>query len=237
MATTRAARIRLGVLLVSIAVGGAIASVVLGNDLSAVRLLVEDAGAWAGLVFVALHVVISLVPVPRSLLAVLAGTIFGAWAGMALSLIGSVIAAGVTFTLARHVGREAVAQVSGPRTYRVERVLRDHGFVAVSAARLTPIAPFTVTNYAAGISSVRPRDYTASLVGLIPGSIAWATVGASTGRDAGTVTVVASVVIVLFVGAAGVWRRTSRPWSRPPTHVQARAGELERTPPPGSAGA
>ena len=56
-------------------------------------LAVRDAGVWAGLVFVVLHVVVCLVPVPRSLFALTAGALFGAQAGIALSLTGSGLAA------------------------------------------------------------------------------------------------------------------------------------------------
>lgn len=223
MATMRAARIRLGALLVSIALGGVAGFAVLGDDLGGVRMMVQDSGAWAGLVFVVVHVVFGLVPVPRSLLAVMAGALFGALAGMTLSLVGSVIAAAVTFSLARRFGREAVAQLSGPRIRRVERVLRDHGFVALLTARLTPIAPFSVTNYGAGVSSVRARDYGASLVGLVPGSIAWASVGARSGRDADTLAVTASVAIVLFVAPAWVWRRAAGRGVDRPTRKKAAA--------------
>ncbi len=204
------ARWRLAALLVVIAVGGVVAWLVLGEDLEVVRSAVRDAGAWGGLVFVVLHVAVSLAPVPRSLLGAIAGALFGLAGGIALSVVGSVLAAALTFAIARRLGREAVAQLTGPRIDRVERLLRDQGLVAVVLARLTPVAPFVLTNYGAGVSAVRTRDYAlGTLVGVVPGSVAWATVGASAGQDSTILLAVASAGVALFVIALVVGRRLS----------------------------
>ncbi|WP_377639063.1 TVP38/TMEM64 family protein [Oryzobacter terrae] len=205
------ARLRLVALPVALVVGGVLASVVLGDDLAAVRSAVRDAGAWGGVVFVVAHVVLCLVPVPRTLLSLLAGTLFGVAGGIGLSLVASWAAAALTFTIARGVGREAVASLAGPRTARVERLLAEQGLVAVVVARLTPVAPFVVTNYGSGLSAVRGRDYAlGTLVGVVPGSVAWATVGGSTGADPTTLAVGASVGVVLLVTTLLLGRRFGR---------------------------
>lgn len=200
--------LRLALLVGAVVVGGVLAWSLAGDDLEVVRAAVRAAGAWGWLVFVVLHVVLSLVPVPRSLLALAAGALFGAGAGIALSFVGSLLAAALAFAIARRMGREAVERLAGPRVARVDRLLRDQGLVAVVVARLTPVAPFVLTNYGAGMSAVRTRDYAlGSLAGLLPGSVAWATVGASAGTDARTLLVSASVVVVLLVVALLLGRR------------------------------
>lgn len=200
--------LRLVLLVGAVAAGGVVAWALLGDDLSVVRRAVDDAGPWGAVVFVALHVVLSLVPVPRSLLAVIAGALFGVAAGIALSVLASVLSAAVTFAIGRRVGREAVARLTGPRVERVERLLHERGLVAVLAARLTPVAPFVVTNYGSGMSSVRTRDYAlGTVVGVVPGSVAWATVGGAAGREPGALLWGVTVVVVLLVVAALVGRR------------------------------
>ncbi len=203
-----AARLRLAALLVALVVGGVVASLVLGDDLEAVRSAVRDAGAWGGLVFVVAHVVICLVPVPRTLLSLLAGALFGVAGGIGLSLVASWATAALTFAIARGVGREAVASLAGPRVARVERLLSEQGLVAVVVARLTPVAPFVLTNYGSGLSAVRGRDYAlGTAVGVIPGSVAWATVGGSAGADPTTLLVGATVGVVLLVVTVLLGRR------------------------------
>lgn len=202
---------RLVLLVAAVAAGGVLAWSLTGDDLAVVRDAVRAAGPWGALVFVLLHVVLSLVPVPRSLLAVAAGALFGIASGIGLSFLGSLLAAALTFAIGRRVGREAVERLAGPRAARVDRLLRDQGLVAVVVARLTPVAPFVVTNYGAGMSAVRTRDYAlGTVVGLVPGSVAWATVGASAGTDARTLLVAVSVVVVLLVVALLLGRRLAR---------------------------
>lgn len=202
------ARLRLALLVAAVATGGLVATLTLGDDLEVVRATVAGAGAWGALLFLGLHVALGLVPVPRSLLALVAGAVFGAVAGTALSYAASLLAAAAGYAVARRLGREAVTELTGPRVERVERALRHQGLAAVVVARLTPVAPFVVTNYAAGISAVRTRDYVVgSVVGLLPGSVAWAAVGSSAGRDPRTLVVALSVAVVLLLAAVVVGRR------------------------------
>lgn len=194
----------------ALAVGGIAVSAILGEELELVRAAVGGAGVWGAVVFMVFHVVVCLLPVPRNALAAVAGSLFGLPVGAALSITGSAAAALVTFALARRFGREAVTQVRSPRIDRVQRVLHDHGPLALVTARLTPVAPFVITNYAAGLRSVRTRDYVASLVALVPGSIAWATVG--TGATAGmrVLYIAATAALVVIVGVALARHITAR---------------------------
>ena len=55
---------------------------------------------------------------------------------------------------------------------------RQRGWLAVLSLRLIPMVPFAVVNYAAGASAVRPLPYSlATLVGLVPGTVAVVVLG------------------------------------------------------------
>ena len=208
--TSRAARLRLLGLGIAVLIGGGLVWLMLGGDLDAVQAAVASTGAWGPLVYVALHVVLTLVPVSKNLLAGVAGALFGLGLGIALSWLASMVAAVVGFAIARRLGREAVASLTGPRIERVEDILRHQGLVAVLVARLTPI-PFTVVNYGAGVSAVSWRDYVVgTAVGVLPGSVGYVALGASAGRDARTFVVATSVATVILVGALIVGRRMRR---------------------------
>ena len=106
---TRAAVLRLVALLVAVALAGALAWLLLGGDIDAVRETVEAAGPWAPLVYVALHVLLTLVPVPKNLLR---GHRGGAVRARRRNgpVVGGFGARGcVGFAVARRLGREAVA--------------------------------------------------------------------------------------------------------------------------------
>jgi uncharacterized membrane protein YdjX (TVP38/TMEM64 family) len=208
---TRAARLRLLGLALALVIASGLVWLLLGGDLDTVRSLVESTGAWGPVVYVVLHVLLTLVPVSKNLLAGVAGALFGFTGGIALSWVGSVVSALVGFAVARRLGREAVAEMTGPRISRVEDVLRHQGVVAVLVARLTPVLPFTVVNYGAGVSAVSLRDYlVGTAVGVLPGSVGYAALGAS--ATAGAAVFVASGVVgaVLFVGSILVGRRMAR---------------------------
>ena len=211
MTTTRAARLRLLGLGVALLLGSGLAWLLLGGDLDRVQAVVASTGAWGPLAYVALHVLLTLVPVSKNLLSAVAGALFGLAAGIALSWVASMVSAVVTFLVARRLGRPAVAAMTGPRIDRVEAVLRDQGVVAVIVARLTPVLPFTIVNYGAGVSAVSMRDFVlGTAVGIVPGTIGYAALGASAGRDATTFVAAGAVAAVLLVGSVLVGRRMSR---------------------------
>ena len=211
MSSTRAGLVRLLALALALLLGGLLAGVVLGGDLDAVRRAVAASGAWGPVVYVVLHVVLTLVPVPKNLLAGVAGVLFGLGAGIALSWSASVLSAMVTFHLARHLGREAVEDLTGRRIDSVRRVLREQGVLSVVIARLTPVVPFTVVNYASGVSPVTRRDYlVGTALGVVPGTVAYVALGASAGSDLTTIALAVVLGAVLLVATALVSRRLRR---------------------------
>jgi uncharacterized membrane protein YdjX (TVP38/TMEM64 family) len=80
-----------------------------------------------------------------------------------------------------------------------------------------PVLPFTAINYVAGMSSVRFRDFViGTAVGIVPGALAYAAVGAF-GLGLGRWPLAISAVALVAAGVAGaVW---SRRW-------EARQGRL-----------
>lgn len=175
------------------------------DDVRLLREHVDAAGPWGAAVFVAGYAVLCLLPAPKALLTALGGVLFGLWIGALLSWIAALGGAAVAFGLGRALGRDAVDRLTRGRVERADRLLGDHGFGAVLAARLTPVLPFTVINYAAGLTGVRWRDYLlGSALGMVPGSLAYAALGAwgadPWGIFAGVAALVALVVLGTFLG-------------------------------------
>jgi len=134
----------------------------------------------APLVFLAVHLMASLIFVPRTLLAVAAGALFGAWWGTLWAASGSVIGAIAGFLVARYVNNGLVDLESmprlGPMLLRAER----GGWRAVAALRLIPIVPHTLANYALGLTRLSIGSYVfGSLVGQLPMTIASVELGAA----------------------------------------------------------
>lgn len=57
--------------------------------------------------------------------------------------------------------------------------MKKNGFLIVFLLRLVPLVPFDIISYSAGFSSIRFRDFiSATLVGIIPGVVVYANIGA-----------------------------------------------------------
>lgn len=165
--------------------------------------LVESAG-WAGVVvFVVGYAVLVLVPTPASLLTILGGALFGLWWGTLLAWTGAVLGAFGGFLLGRRLGRPAVDRLLRGRLQQADEVLARHGLVAVLAVRLLPLFPFTPLNYASGLLGVRMRDYVlGTAVGIVPGALAYAAVGASGSDPRGIAVGVGGLVVLALLGGA-----------------------------------
>ena len=163
--------------------------------------LVESAG-WAGVVvFVVGYAVLVLVPTPASVLTILAGALFGVWWGTLLAWAGALLGACGGFLIGRRLGRSAVDRLLHGRLQQADAVLARHGLVAVLAVRLVPLFPFTPLNYAAGLLGVRARDYVVgTAVGIVPGALAYAAVGASGADPLGIVLGVGGLLALALLG-------------------------------------
>jgi uncharacterized membrane protein YdjX (TVP38/TMEM64 family) len=134
----------------------------------------------APLCFILLHIVASLIFVPRTVLAVAAGAAFGLWMGTLWAVLGSLAGAIAGFLLARYVNSGVVDLESmkrfGPILLRAER----GGWRAVAALRLVPVIPHSLANYALGLTRLNLGAYAlGSLLGQLPMTVACAEFGAA----------------------------------------------------------
>jgi len=203
----RAAVVRAGalVLIVLAAIGLA---VVLGTpDVAAMRSRVDAAGRWGPALFFVLYAGLTLLPSPKALLTAAGGALFGLWVGAGLALAAALVGAIASFGLGRLLGRDAVDRLIRGRLARVDEMLADHGLSAVLVVRLVPLVPFTAINYASGLSGVGFRPYVlGSAVGMVPGSLAYAALGAY-GTNPWGLSAAGSVLVVLVVGGSWWARR------------------------------
>jgi uncharacterized membrane protein YdjX (TVP38/TMEM64 family) len=203
----RAAVVRAGalVLIVLAAIGLA---VVLGTpDVAAMRSRVDAAGRWGPALFFVLYAGLTLLPSPKALLTAAGGALFGLWVGAGLALAAALVGAIASFGLGRLLGRDAVDRLIRGRLARVDEMLADHGLSAVLVVRLVPLVPFTAINYASGLSGVGFRPYVlGSAVGMVPGSLAYAALGAY-GTNPWGLAAAGSVLVVLVVGGSWWARR------------------------------
>lgn len=135
-------------------------------------------GPWFPLAFLAAHTVVTVFPFPRTAFTLAAGLLFGPWLGVLLAVGASALSAVAVLVLMRVFGWQLSRVLRHPRLDSLDARLRERGWPAVVSLRLIPAIPFSVINYAAGASAVRPAPYTvATLVGLLPGTAAVVVLG------------------------------------------------------------
>jgi uncharacterized membrane protein YdjX (TVP38/TMEM64 family) len=134
----------------------------------------------APLAFIALHIAASLVFVPRTLLAIVAGLLFGVGWGIVWGVLGSVAGAVAGFLLARYLGSGFIGFQRASRvTPLLERIERG-GWRAVALLRLIPIIPHSLANFGLGLTRLPLGAYAfGSFVGQLPLTIAYAELGAA----------------------------------------------------------
>jgi uncharacterized membrane protein YdjX (TVP38/TMEM64 family) len=107
-----------------------------------------------------------------------AGLLFGPVAGGALTTVAAAGAAGVQNAIGRRGAGVRAEHMLGERGRRFDDLLDRRGFVAIFYARLTPFTPFTVLNYASGVSKLRPLPMAVgSGLAMGPRMYAYATLG------------------------------------------------------------
>lgn len=225
----RRAVTRLLLLLLFVALVGTVGFLFAPTDLQAVRDWASGLGAGGAVLFVLGYAALTLTPVPKNLLTIAAGLVWGFWFALALVYIGALLGAAASFVIGRALGREAVERLTGARVARLDAALAHRGLLAVLGARLVPVIPFTLINYGAGLTAVRRRDYAlGTALGIIPGSAAYVALGAF-GFELGTPFWVALGVLgVLALGgvvAATILRRRGAPGTVGSATPTAEAGD------------
>lgn len=161
----------------------------------------------------ALYALATLLLVPGSVSTATAGVVYGTLGGAAVALIGATIGSTLAYGIARGAGRRPVEALLARRLPEIERWIADRQFRSIVIARLLPVVPFNIFNYAAGLSPVRPLPYvTGTALGLVPGALLVESVGSSAGQPTSSGFVMS--VVLAAAAAAGstvlVRRRTRR---------------------------
>ena len=133
----------------------------------------ESVGPWFPLAFLVAHIVVTVVPVPRTAFTLAAGLLFGPVLGVAIAVVASSASAVISVLLVRAAGWQLNRLIRHRAVDKVDERLRQRGWLAILSLRLIPVVPFSALNYAAGASGVRVLPFTLSTVaGLLPGTAA-----------------------------------------------------------------
>ncbi|MFJ3905615.1 TVP38/TMEM64 family protein [Streptomyces sp. NPDC090025] len=171
-------------------------------------------GAGAMIVFGVAYGVCTAALVPRPILNLAAGALFGAPWGIAVSLGGTIVGAALSFLLGRALGQDALRPyVRGRWLKAADGQLTRHGFRSMLAIRLFPGMPFQLANYAAAVSRMKLFPFLlATGLGSVPNTAAYVIAGSEATSPTSPAFLIATGFIVLSAAVAAVvaWRKRHR---------------------------
>lgn len=150
------------------------------RDFEGLRHFILSYGAWSPVVSIALMVIQSLVPfVPGLVITITNAWIFGWQYGALYSWIGALLGAILDFCVARWYGRFVVERfVNIKYLTMTDTFLLRYGLLAVFITRLTPIMPFKVVSYGAGLTTMPLWKFLiATAIGQAPAIILYSALG------------------------------------------------------------
>jgi uncharacterized membrane protein YdjX (TVP38/TMEM64 family) len=170
-----------------------------------VREWARSVGPAFPLVFFAVHALVTVAPVPRTVFTLSAGVLFGAATGILIAVAATTVSAVLALLLVRAVGRDAFAsRMTHPAIQAIDDRLARRGWLAVGSLRLIAPVPFSVINYCSGVSSVRLLPYMlATLAGVLPGTIGVVVLGNALGGDTNPALLAFSAVCIA-IGVIGL---------------------------------
>ncbi|MET7737568.1 TVP38/TMEM64 family protein [Streptomyces sp. NPDC005402] len=168
-------------------------------------------GFAAAVVFGVAYGLCTVAFVPRPLLNLAAGALFGSQLGLASALAGTVLGAGIAFGLGRVLGQDALRPLLRGRWLKAaDGQLSRHGFRSMLAARLFPGVPFAAANYCAAVSRMGYVPFlVATALGSIPNTAAYVVAGARASAPTSPAFLIAMGAIALpgLAGAVVAWRK------------------------------
>ena len=137
----------------------------------------------AGLTFVLAYAFMVAFSLPVAVVATpVGGFLFGTWTGAGLSVVAATLGSIAVFLAARYAFRDLFRARAGATLARLEEGFRHNDFSYLLFLRLVPVFPFWLINIVPALLGMQLRRYVlATLLGIVPASIVYASVGAGLG--------------------------------------------------------
>lgn len=139
--------------------------------------------------FIAIYALVVAFSIPGgAIMTISAGFLFGTLPAACYGVVGGTLGAVCVFLAARTAFGSVLRAKAGPALQRMEAGFRDNAFHYMLFLRLIPLFPFWLVNLVPAFLGVPLRTYFfATLVGVIPGALVFASLGNGLGAilDAG----------------------------------------------------
>jgi uncharacterized membrane protein YdjX (TVP38/TMEM64 family) len=142
---------------------------------------IRHLGATGAFIFVGAYALAAVLFLPGSILTIAAGLVYGIVGGTVVALSGATLGAALAFLVARYLVRARVERLAhkNKKFGLIDQAVGRQGWKIVGLLRLSPLIPFNLSNYFYGLTSIGFWPYLlASAVGMLPGAVLYAYLGA-----------------------------------------------------------
>ena len=143
---------------------------------------IKSLGFWAPFAYIAAYVVVTVLLLPASVLTLASGVIFPLGWAILYTVIGANLAANAAFLIGRYLARDKIeAKIKGNERFAaIDNAVASDGWKIVALTRLAPVFPFTLLNYAYGLTKVKWSAYAiATFFAMMPGTAMYVYLGAA----------------------------------------------------------
>jgi uncharacterized membrane protein YdjX (TVP38/TMEM64 family) len=150
-----------------------------GLTIDQVRSAVAAWGPWGPIASIVITVVNTVLPFPMDAMIMANGAVFGIWKGLLVSLAGAMASACLAFGIARLIGRPAAQHIISPdRLAWLDTAVAQGGWRAVLIIQFIPFLPYSLLNFAFGLTRVRwPTFLWITLLSILPTDILLSVLG------------------------------------------------------------
>lgn len=185
---------------------------------------VADNRALAIAAFIAIDATVIAFSLPAAAgMAAASGFLFGIWLGAACSVVGMILGSITLFLAARSAFRDFFRARASAALARLEEGFQRDGFSYLVFLRLVPIFPSWLVTIVTALLGMKPSLFlSGTFVGIIPGTIVFAGIGADFGRlfktgqtpDLGAIFQARTLLPLLGLGALALLPVLYRRWRR-----------------------
>lgn len=173
--------------------------------LSTLRTWADTLGPWFPVAFWLLYILITQFPIPRTVMTVSAGILFGSVQGILIAITATTVSAVISLLIVRTLLRDWVQpRLTHPTVEQINRRLEERGWLAIFSLRLIAAVPFSVLNYAAALTRVPVLPFAiATFAGSLPGTVLVTIFGDTLTGEANPV-VIAVMAVLAVIGLSGL---------------------------------
>jgi len=131
------------------------------------------------LLFIFIYIFAVLLLLPASWLSLVGGFLYGPYIGSLIVFVSAFLAASLSFFIAKQYFSSRITKIlkKFSRLTLLEGILKKGGLKLIVFTRLSPLFPFSILNYFYGLNNISYKNFSISLLCILPGTYLYCSVG------------------------------------------------------------